>query len=117
MQEENLTRAPCLAPLRAMQVLWEGTDAAESGYARDILRESILGYSAHWHLAQFGFITNRRARQFGVANPFRAHGTPCRGSTNRPACAKTAELLRDAGQRVPDRRDVELKLLRVLCRR
>ncbi len=65
LQEEHLT----LDPLRVRE-LWEEAEAVEAAYARYILREPILGYSAAQHLGQFRFIANRRARQLGVAEPF-----------------------------------------------
>ncbi|HNQ75505.1 MAG TPA: ribonucleotide reductase, partial [Pseudothauera hydrothermalis] len=58
-----------LDPLRVRE-LWEEAEAVEAAYARYILREPILGYSAAQHLGQFRFIANRRARQLGVAEPF-----------------------------------------------
>jgi ribonucleoside-diphosphate reductase beta chain len=65
LKEENLSLDP-----RAVQELWEEADAVESGYARYILREPVLGYSAELHHGQFRFIANRRARQLGVKEPF-----------------------------------------------
>ena len=50
--------------------MWEEADEAEANYARYILREPILGYSANDHIEQFRFIANRRARQLGLEEPF-----------------------------------------------
>jgi ribonucleoside-diphosphate reductase beta chain len=34
------------------------------------LRNPVLGYSANEHIEQFRFISNRRARQLGLVEPF-----------------------------------------------
>jgi ribonucleoside-diphosphate reductase beta chain len=65
LQEEQLQLDPA-----AVARLWEEAEAAESAYARYVLREPILGYNAEVHIAQFRFIANRRARQLGLAKPF-----------------------------------------------
>ncbi|MDR0672103.1 MAG: ribonucleotide-diphosphate reductase subunit beta [Zoogloeaceae bacterium] len=65
MREENLTLDP-----RAVAELWAEADAAEDAYARYILQESILGYSADLHMGQFRFVANRRARQMALEEPF-----------------------------------------------
>ncbi|MDR0634191.1 MAG: ribonucleotide-diphosphate reductase subunit beta [Azoarcus sp.] len=65
MREENLQLDP-----RAVAELWLEADAAEEAYARYILREAILGYSADLHMGQFRFVANRRARQMGLPEPF-----------------------------------------------
>ncbi len=65
LQEENLTLDP-----RAMGELWAESDAAETDYARYLLPDPILGYSADLHLEQFRFIANRRATQLGLSEPF-----------------------------------------------
>ena len=54
----------------AIKTMWEEADEAEANYARYILREPILGYSANDHIEQFRFIANRRARQLGLEEPF-----------------------------------------------
>jgi len=65
IKEENLTLDP-----KAVQNLFEEAEAAESEYAKYVLRDPILGYNAELHSGQFRFIANRRARQLGVAEPF-----------------------------------------------
>lgn len=55
---------------RLIQEMWEEAEACEAGYARYVLREPILGYTAEDHMAQFRYIANRRARQLGMADPF-----------------------------------------------
>ena len=65
MAEENIT--PGADELRSM---WDEALEAESGYARYILRDPILGYSADHHIQQFKFIANRRAKQAGLEEPF-----------------------------------------------
>ena len=63
--EENLTLDPA-----AVQAMWEEAEAAETTYARFLLPEPILGYSADQHMEQFRFIANRRARKLGLGEPF-----------------------------------------------
>lgn len=65
LREEQLTLDPA-----ALAAMWQEADAAEAAYARHLLREPILGYSAELHLGQFRFVANRRARQLGLAEPF-----------------------------------------------
>ncbi|MEW8586324.1 MAG: ribonucleotide-diphosphate reductase subunit beta, partial [Candidatus Thiodiazotropha sp.] len=65
IQEENIT-----LDKKAMQEMWDETEAAEIGYADYILRDPILGYSKEDHVGQFRFIANRRARQLGIEEPF-----------------------------------------------
>ncbi len=63
--EEKLTLDP-----KALQTMWEESDAAEKAYAGYILRDPILGYNAEDHHGQFRYIANRRARQLNLAEPF-----------------------------------------------
>ena len=63
--EEKLTLDPA-----AVQAMWEEAEAAEAAYARFLLPEPILGYSADQHMEQFRFIANRRARKLGLGEPF-----------------------------------------------
>ncbi|MDD4915166.1 MAG: ribonucleotide-diphosphate reductase subunit beta [Methylococcales bacterium] len=65
LQEENLQLDP-----QALKIMWEEAEAVEAAYAGYILQESILGYNAALHSAQFRFIANRRARQLGLNEPF-----------------------------------------------
>ena len=65
IQEENLKLDP-----RAIQHMWEEAEAAEEQYARFLLPEPILGYSAKDHIGQFRFIANRRAEKLGHETPF-----------------------------------------------
>jgi ribonucleoside-diphosphate reductase beta chain len=65
LDEERLALDPA-----AVAALWREAEAAEAAYARYILREPILGYSADLHIGQFRFIANRRARQLGVEEPW-----------------------------------------------
>jgi ribonucleoside-diphosphate reductase beta chain len=65
MKEEALQLDP-----KAVAELWQEAEAAEAAYARYILREPILGYSADLHIGQFHFVANRRARQLGLEEPF-----------------------------------------------
>lgn len=50
--------------------LWDEAEAVEAGYARYLLPEPILGYSAEQHIGQFRFVANRRARQLALPEPF-----------------------------------------------
>ena len=65
MEEENITPDP-----KAMREMWDEAEAAENAYARYILRDPILGYSADSHMEQFRFIANRRARKLHLEEPF-----------------------------------------------
>ncbi len=56
--------------LQAIRDMWDEAEAAEAGYARYILSNPILGYSAEEHIEQFRFIANRRAQQLGLEQPF-----------------------------------------------
>ncbi len=56
--------------LKAIREMWDEAEAAEAGYARYILQNPILGYSAEEHVEQFRFIANRRAQQLGLEQPF-----------------------------------------------
>ncbi len=56
--------------LKAIREMWDEAEAAEAGYARYILTNPILGYSAEEHIEQFRFIANRRAQQLGLEQPF-----------------------------------------------
>lgn len=65
LQEENMT-----LDTQKLARMWQESEAAESRYARFLLPEPILGYSAEDHVAQFRFIANRRAQQLKLAEPF-----------------------------------------------
>jgi len=65
IEENNVVLDP--AKVRQM---WDESEAAESTYAKFLLRRPILGYSAEDHSEQFRYIANRRARQLGIDEPF-----------------------------------------------
>jgi len=65
IMENNVT-----LDLKAIREMWDEAEAAEAGYARYILQNPILGYSAEEHVEQFRFIANRRAQQLGLEQPF-----------------------------------------------
>ncbi len=65
MLEENLKLDP-----KVIQHMWEEAEAAEIQYARFLLPEPILGYSADDHIGQFRYIANRRANKLGHVTPF-----------------------------------------------
>ena len=65
IEENNVT----LDPVKVRQ-MWDESEAAESTYAKFLLRRPILGYSAEDHSEQFRYIANRRARQLGIEEPF-----------------------------------------------
>jgi ribonucleoside-diphosphate reductase beta chain len=65
MHEEAVKLDP-----KALEHMWAEAEAAEVDYARYILKEPILGYSADMHSEQFRFVANRRARQLGLEEPF-----------------------------------------------
>jgi ribonucleoside-diphosphate reductase beta chain len=65
VEEENLTLDE-----NALAAMWAEADAAEQDYARFLLPQPMLGYSAEAHIEQFRYIANRRARQLGTAEPF-----------------------------------------------
>ncbi len=65
VKEENMKLDP-----KVIQQMWEEAEAAEEQYAKFLLPEPILGYSAKDHVAQFRFIANRRANKLHHAIPF-----------------------------------------------
>jgi len=65
LEEEDVTLDP-----RELALMWQEAEAAEADYARYLLPQPILGYSAEMHIEQFRHVANRRARQLGVAEPF-----------------------------------------------
>ncbi len=65
MLEENVKLDP-----KVVQIMWDEAEAAEDQYARYLLPEPILGYSATDHIAQFRYIANRRAQTLGHETPF-----------------------------------------------
>nr|WP_197513053.1 ribonucleotide-diphosphate reductase subunit beta [Acidihalobacter aeolianus] len=65
MLEENIRPDP-----KAIREMWDEAEAAESGYARYLLPDPILGYTAEMHSDQFRFVANRRAKQLGLEEPF-----------------------------------------------
>jgi ribonucleoside-diphosphate reductase beta chain len=56
--------------LKAIREMWDEAEEAELGYARYILENPILGYTAEDHIEQFRYIANRRAQQLGLEQPF-----------------------------------------------
>ena len=66
LEEEKLTLNPA-----AVNDMWQEAEAAEASYAKFLLPEPILGYSAEAHSEQFRFLANRRAKQLKVAEPFK----------------------------------------------
>lgn len=65
-----LIENPITLDLKAIKQMWEEAEAAEAQYAQYIIPNRILGYSANDHTEQFRYISNRRARQLGLAEPF-----------------------------------------------
>jgi ribonucleoside-diphosphate reductase beta chain len=65
IQENNIKLDP-----KAINGMWLEAEAAESEYARYILRDPILGYCADDHIEQFRFVANRRAKQLLLDEPF-----------------------------------------------
>mgnify|MGYP000980561480 CR=1 FL=1 len=65
IQEENVKLDPA-----KIKHMWEEAEAAEEHYARYLLPDPILGYSAEDHINQFRFIANRRAKSLHLDKPF-----------------------------------------------
>ena len=65
VKEESLT-----LDSSRLSLMWQECEAAEIEYAKYLLPEPILGYSAEDHIEQFRFIANRRAKQLNIAEPF-----------------------------------------------
>ncbi|MBT8438258.1 MAG: ribonucleotide-diphosphate reductase subunit beta [Gammaproteobacteria bacterium] len=63
--EENVT----LDPVKISE-MWQEAEAAEEHYARYLLPDPILGYSAEDHVNQFRFVANRRAKSLNLEKPF-----------------------------------------------
>ena len=55
---------------KAVQQMWEESEATEADYPRYMLADPILGYSADEHIGQFRFLANRRARKVKLKEPF-----------------------------------------------
>ena len=65
MQEEKVSLDP-----KALRIMWDEAEAAETTYSNYLLQDPILGYSADMHIQQFRYVANRRAQQLGVEKPF-----------------------------------------------
>ena len=65
MLEEDIRPDP-----KAIELMWEECEAAESAYAGYLLRDPILGYSKEDHVGQYRFIANRRAKNLGLDEPY-----------------------------------------------
>jgi len=65
MAEENITPDP-----KAIKLMWEECEAAETAYAGYLLKDPILGYSKEDHVGQYRFIANRRAKSLGLEAPY-----------------------------------------------
>ena len=63
--EEKVTLDP-----KKISDMWLEAEAAEEHYARYLLPDPILGYSADDHINQFRFIANRRAKSLNLDKPF-----------------------------------------------
>jgi ribonucleoside-diphosphate reductase beta chain len=65
MLEEKVTLDP-----NKISQMWQEAEAAEEHYARYLLPDPILGYSADDHINQFRFVANRRAKSLNMDKPF-----------------------------------------------
>jgi len=65
MAEENIQPDP-----KAIKLMWEECEAAETAYAGYLLKDPILGYSKEDHVGQYRFIANRRAKSLGLEAPY-----------------------------------------------
>ncbi len=65
IKENNVQLDP-----RAIRDMWLQAEACELEYAKYILRDPILGYSAQDHMEQFRYIANRRAKSLKHELPF-----------------------------------------------
>ena len=65
MAEENIKPDP-----KAIKLMWEECEAAETAYAGYLLKDPILGYSMEDHVGQYRFIANRRAKSLGLEAPY-----------------------------------------------
>jgi len=65
MIEEDIKPDP-----KAIKLMWEECEAAETAYAGYLLRDPILGYSKEAHIGQYRFIANRRAKNLGLEEPY-----------------------------------------------
>jgi hypothetical protein len=80
----------------------------EYAYAEDTMPRGVLGLNATMFKGYLRFIANRRAQQIGLEPLFAAgrESVPVDERDDRPE--EGAQLLRDARDRVPDRRRAEL---------
>ena len=108
--EENLKLDP-----KMIQQMWEEAEAAEMQYAKFLLPDPILGYSADDHIAQFRFIANRRANKLNHAIPFPGAENALPWLDEQANLKKEKELFRNPRHRVPDGRCAELGLFSSLA--
>ena len=83
----------------------------EYAYAEDTMPRGVLGLNAPMFKEYLRFIANRRCQQIGLDAAVRQgrQPVPVDGGDDRPE--EGEELLRDPGDRVPDRRRAELGLI------
>jgi ribonucleoside-diphosphate reductase beta chain len=82
--------------------------ALEIAYARDTLPRGVLGLTADACARYMRFITDRRAHQIGLTPLFGETDNPLDVGSHGPQ--EGEELLRDPGDRLPDRRHARLGL-------
>jgi ribonucleoside-diphosphate reductase beta chain len=65
LEEESLELDP-----NEVGDMWLEAEAAETSYARHLLRNPIMGYNSADHVEQFRFLANVRSRSVGLRDPF-----------------------------------------------
>ena len=89
----------------------------EYAYAEDTMPRGVLGLNATMFKEYLRFIANRRCQQIGVDRTVRQGRQPVPVDGGDDRSQEGEELLRDAGDRIPDGRRVELGLTRMAwCR-
>ncbi len=64
--EENKVK---LDPVKVRN-MWDEAEAAESAYVNFLLKQPIEGYTANDHMEQHRYLSNQRARELGIQEPF-----------------------------------------------
>ena len=93
----------------AIQMILEGTQL-EIEYARDTMPRGVLGMNAAMMEEYLHFIANRRLSQLGLPEQYPGRTEPVPMDVGNYGPAQGEKLLRNTGDRIPDRRRPDLGL-------